>query len=72
MSTKADREGLSLGYRLGYRIRWVLFTFYGPPRLNASQDPLTRLKKEREARVAAARATREAGGAVGDDRGDAA
>lgn len=59
LSKKADREGLSLAYRIGYRVRWILFTFYGPPRLDARQDPLTRLKKEREAKVAAARAARE-------------
>lgn len=68
MSTKADREGLSLGYRIRYRIRWAMFTFYGPPRLDARQDPLTKLKHEREAKVAAARAareSREAGGSGG-------
>ena len=35
MASKADREGLSLGYRISYRVRWFLFTFYGPPRLDA-------------------------------------
>ena len=66
MSRKADREGLSLAYRIRYRIKWVLFTFYGPPRLDARQDPLTRLRKEREAKVAAARAVREEREARGD------
>lgn len=65
--SKADREGLTLGYRIRYRVRWLLYTFYGPPRLDARQDPLTKLRKEREAKVAAARAAREARGA-GDAR----
>lgn len=64
---KADREGLSLWYRIKWRTSYTVLTFYGPPRLSAEEDPLTRLEQQRAARVAAARAARlqqEAGGAA--------
>ncbi len=58
MSKKADREGLSLWYRIKWRINYALLTVYGPARLEGDNDPLTRLERQRAAKVAAARAAR--------------
>lgn len=58
MSRKLEREGLSLWYRITWRIRYTLLFFYGPPRLDARQDPVTRMERQRAAKVAAARAAR--------------
>ncbi len=55
---KAEREGLSLWYRITWRINYALLTVYGPPRLDGDKDPLTRLERRRAAKVAAARAAR--------------
>ncbi len=51
------RDGLSLGYRVWWRIRKTVLTFYGPAQLGAN-DPISRLERERAARVAAARDTK--------------
>ena len=51
-------EGLSLGYRIRYRVRMVVLNLYGPAQLGDQNDPVMRLKREREARVAAARQAR--------------
>ena len=56
MSRKADREGLTLGYRIGYRIKWIGMHLYGPAQLGDAEDPHRRLERQRAARVAAARA----------------
>ncbi|WP_270886718.1 hypothetical protein [Pedococcus sp. 5OH_020] len=59
MSRKSDREGLSLGYRLGYRIRAIGMSIFGPAQLGEEDDPMRRLRREREAKVRAAREKRE-------------
>jgi hypothetical protein len=45
-------RGLGLGYRLSYRIRWFLFHIFGPPHTTPENDPIVRLKREREQRLA--------------------
>ncbi|KRF23768.1 MULTISPECIES: hypothetical protein [unclassified Phycicoccus] len=59
--SKADREGLSWGYRLGYRVKWIGMHLYGPAQLGDAEDPHRRLERQRAARVAAARLARETG-----------
>jgi hypothetical protein len=68
MSDKSQRDGLSLGYRLGYRLRHMALTVFGPAQLGEGNDPLRRLEREREARIARAQAAR----AAHDDRHRAA
>ena len=58
MSSQRSSEGLSIGYRIGYRLRMLGLTIFGPAQLGESNDPKARLVREREARVARARATR--------------
>ena len=58
--SKADREGLSLGYRIGYRIKWLGMHLYGPAQLGlggelVGEEPHRRLERQRAAKVAAAR-----------------
>jgi hypothetical protein len=66
MSKRADREGLSLAYRVGYRIRYVTLHVFGPAQLGGGADPHRRLQRERAARVEAARRARlENGGSSG-------
>lgn len=60
MAKTADREGLSLLYRLGWRIRYIGMHMYGPAQLDGQSDPHERLKQERQAKVAAARRARVA------------
>lgn len=69
MGTKVDREGLSLGYRILYRIKYFGWHLYGPAQLGEHDDPHMLLKREREAKVAAARAARLARGAKGGQQG---
>lgn len=57
--SRADREGLSLGYRMMWRIRYVGMHVYGPAQLGEFDDPHERLKRERAQRVATARQSRE-------------
>ncbi len=52
-------KGLSIGYRIGYRFRMVALTIFGPAQLGEGNDPVSRLERERAAKVAAARAARE-------------
>ena len=58
MGAKADREGLSLGYRVLYRIKHFGYQLYGPAQLDEEHDPLQRLEHERAEKVAAARRAR--------------
>lgn len=58
MGTKTDREGLSLGYRIMYRIKYLGWHLYGPAQLGEDDDPHRRLERQRAAKVAAARAAR--------------
>lgn len=60
MSHKTDNEGLSLAYRVLYRIRYVGLHMFGPAQLGEAEDPHAKLRREREAKVAAAKAAREA------------
>ncbi|NYG07262.1 hypothetical protein BJ986_001749 [Phycicoccus badiiscoriae] len=59
MSGKPDREGLSWGYRIGYRIKVLGMHMYGPAQLGDAEDPHRRLERQRAAKVAAARRARE-------------
>jgi hypothetical protein len=58
MGSKADREGLSLGYRLLYGVRWTGYHLFGPAQLGEEDDPHMRLRRERDAKVRAARQAR--------------
>jgi hypothetical protein len=60
MSKKADREGLSLLYRVVWRIRYIGMHMYGPAQLDGQTDPHERLKRERQHKVDAARRARRA------------
>ena len=60
MGRKAEREGLSLGYRLGYRVKWLGMHLYGPAQLGEVEDPHRRLERQRAAKVAALRQARQA------------
>jgi hypothetical protein len=65
MSKRAENEGLSVAYRIGYRFRYTLLHLFGPAQLGGAADPHRRLERERAARVDAARRARlarEAGG----------
>ena len=55
---KADSEGLSLAYRILYRIRYLGLHLYGPAQLGDAEDPHARLKRERERKIADARRAR--------------
>ncbi len=57
-SRRAAREGLSLRYRLMYRLRYTLLHVFGPAQLGGAADPHRRLERERAARVDAARRAR--------------
>lgn len=59
MSRKTDREGLSLGYRIVYRVKVIGMHLYGPAQLGEVEDPHRRLERQRAAKVAAARRARE-------------
>lgn len=54
----ADREGLSLGYRIMWRLKYAGLHVFGPAQLGTEDDPQARLVRQREAKVAAARAAR--------------
>ncbi|GAB47484.1 hypothetical protein [Mobilicoccus pelagius] len=53
----AKDEGLSLGYRIGWNIRKLAMTFFGPAQLG-EEDPMERLHEERRRKSAEARARR--------------
>ncbi len=53
--SKADSEGLSLGYRIFYRIKYIGLSVFGPAQLGDDEDPRARMRRERERKVAAAR-----------------
>ena len=57
---KPENEGLSLGYRLGYRIQMAMWEVFGPAQLGAGDDPQMRLERRRRAKVTAAREARMA------------
>jgi hypothetical protein len=55
----AKNEGLSFGYRLAWRLNYVLLHAAGPATLSEELDPRARMRRERAARVARAREDRE-------------
>ena len=55
---KDEREGLSIPYRIGWRVRYVAMSVFGPAQLGTEDDPQVRLRRERARKVAAARAAR--------------
>ena len=59
MSEKLPKAGLSIGYRIGWQFRRVLYTLFGPAQLGSQSDPIERLKRERRRKSAAAVAARE-------------
>jgi len=59
VSSSRSSQGLSVGYRIGYQLRMLGLTIFGPAQLGEGNDPKVRLAREREARVAAAKAARE-------------
>ena len=59
MSRKADREGLSLGYRIAYRVKVLGMHMYGPAQLGEAEDPHRRLERQRATKVATARRARQ-------------
>lgn len=61
MSSKTDNEGLSLGYRFMWRLKYVGMHVFGPAQLGDDRDPQRRLERERAAKVEAARAARLGG-----------
>lgn len=56
---RADREGLSLGYRIGWRLRYAAMSVFGPAQLGTDDDPQVRLQREKRERVESARRARE-------------
>jgi hypothetical protein len=58
MSRRSGSKGLSIGYRISYRLRAIALTLYGPAQLGDAEDPIVRLRRERAAKIAAARAGR--------------
>jgi hypothetical protein len=55
---RAESEGLSLGYRILYRIRYIGLHLFGPAQLGDAEDPHARLRRERERKVADVRRAR--------------
>ncbi len=52
MSRSGSRkQRLGFLYRISYRIRWIMLHLFGPAQLGGGNDPLTRLKREREERL---------------------
>ncbi|MDR6862731.1 hypothetical protein [Phycicoccus sp. 3266] len=62
MARTTDNEGLSIGYRILWRIRYLGWHLYGPAELQGPSDPHERLRRERRRKVEAARAARPAKG----------
>jgi len=60
MTRSSRGEGLSLAYRLGYRLRLAALTLLGPAELDEHNDPKARLRRERERKGVAAQARRDA------------
>jgi len=61
MSRTSENEGLSVGYRFLWRLKYAGLHVFGPAQLGDERDPQRRLERERAARVEAARAARRAG-----------
>lgn len=54
----ADREGLSLAYRIGWRLRYAAVSVFGPAQLSTQDDPQLKLRREKADKVEAARRAR--------------
>ncbi|MFL6080490.1 MAG: hypothetical protein ACJ714_11235 [Ornithinibacter sp.] len=60
MSRNSDNEGLTLGYRFMWRLKYAGLHVFGPAQLGDERDPQRRLERERADKVEAARAARAA------------
>ncbi len=58
MGKRGDRAELSLGYRVGYWVKYNGLHVFGPAQLGNSEDPQQRMKRERVAKVEAIRRAR--------------
>ena len=47
MSRTTENEGLTLGYRFMWRLRYVGMHVFGPAQLGDDRDPQRRLERER-------------------------
>jgi hypothetical protein len=54
----APRWYEDIPWRVGYRMRWLGYTFFGPAQLDDDVDPLQKLKRERQRRDAVRAARR--------------
>jgi hypothetical protein len=61
VSSSRSRGGLSVGYRIGYRLKMIGLTLFGPAQLGEGNDPKARLVADRQARLARAQAERQNG-----------
>lgn len=57
-SIPRDTTGLSLPYRLGWRIKYLVLTVMGPADLDGMKDPRYRMRSQRWNKVNQARAER--------------
>lgn len=51
-----NRDGLTLGYRIKWRLNWLLLHVVGPAQQADETDPRRRMERERAARVSRYRA----------------
>ncbi|GAB2470235.1 hypothetical protein GCM10027063_08280 [Promicromonospora xylanilytica] len=51
-----NNDGLTLGYRVRWRLNWLLLHVVGPAQQPDDTDPRRRMERERAARVARYRA----------------
>jgi len=58
MSRRSENEGLTLGYRFMWRLKYAGLHVFGPAQLGDERDPQRRLQRERAAKVEAARTAR--------------
>jgi len=59
VASSRSGKGLSIGYRIGYRLRLIGLTVFGPAQLGEGNDPKARLERERAARLAKARSAQD-------------
>lgn len=60
MATGFGKSGLTLGYRITYRLRMIGLTIFGPAQLGEGNDPKIALERERAQRVERVKARRRA------------
>lgn len=53
-----DNTGLSIGYRMGWRLEYIGVSVFGPAQHVPASDPKRRLRRERARRVIAAHEAR--------------